>query len=81
LSLIRLSDDWRILTTLALQNKLKSTQPGTVQRFVDNNVNAPENKKATIFVELLKFLEEVEQENGEKPLIFDIWSNLNGGQK
>jgi hypothetical protein len=72
---IRLSKNWPILVESARQAKLTSTQPATVQQFVDDLVDGPEQMKASVFVELLQYLAEQDRLHGRIPLVIDLGKN------
>ncbi len=75
MNMVRLSKDWPVLVQLAEKHQLKSTQLHALQQFVDDYVEAPEDKKAQIFSELLRYLEEKEQAEGDGKIIFPVSGN------
>jgi len=69
---IRLSQDWPIIVRLAERYALRSSRPAEVQKFVDDLVDGTDQKKATVFTELLSYLSEQELLLGTKKKIFTV---------
>ena len=69
---IRLSKDWAIITQMAIRRGLKSNKPEEIQKFVDELVDGVEQKKATIFIELIEYLSTRETLLGTEKRVYSV---------